>query len=212
MHVVIEGGDACGKATQARMLLESIANASRLVSFPRYETSIGQIVLDLLKRGPGDLHNETSVSDHHLTLQTLMNADRILFQSKLKPFEYQRLLDDVVHERILICDRWWQSGFVYGTVAGLQAEQTYEWIPLHRQADLNILIDVPAHVAMTRRPARDKFEEKLLFRREVRTGYLNLWEEKQSSSAQWVVVDGTQSVQKVHQAILSAYLNVLGAA
>lgn len=206
MIVAIEGGDACGKATQTRMLLERITNPCRLVSFPRYETAIGETVLSLLKRGPLDLTDPKSVIEHNLILQVLMNSDRFLFQHTLKSWEYERqALNDKGFEHVLVLDRWWQSGYVYGTVAGLPQEQIRPWIPMHRSAHLNILIDVPAAVAMERRPPRDKFEEKLSFREQVRQAYLGLWEEWKSGLDMWVVIDGTMPAQSVHNAIWEAY-------
>lgn len=210
MFVVIEGGDACGKATQARMLLENLSNPSMLESFPRYETPLGKIILAMLKRGPSTL-SEFAPPEHNLVLQTLLNSDRMLFQQGLKPYEFQRQIGDRANERFLICDRWWQSGFVYGRASGLEAEQTYQWIPMHKQAHLNLLIDVPAEVAMERRAPRDKFEEKLSFRRQIRTEYLNLWEERKMGGVPydygaWIVIDGTQPAQVVHRIIMDAVL------
>lgn len=213
MFVVIEGGDACGKATQTRMLAERLPLPSKMVSFPRYDTPIGRIILAMLKRGPSTL-SEFAPPEHNLVLQTLLNSDRMLFQQTLKSYEYQRRLD-TNNECSLICDRWWQSGFVYGRASGLEAEQTYQWIPMHKQAHLNILIDVPAEVAMERRVPRDKFEEKLSFRKLIRHEYLKLWNDRKGSKlpyaqGQWVVIDGTQSAQAVSNDIVDAYFKVLG--
>jgi dTMP kinase len=198
MRIVIEGGDACGKHTQAELLRDRLAAELKL---PRYDTPVGAVILKLLKGGLRLVDTANSSSDYSaLVLQCLMTIDRYGAVSELHP-----------PGTIFVCDRWWQSGFVYGCSDGLDPwwlESIHTSLP---EADLNILLDVPVTTAMARRPVpRDKYEASESKRIDVRNRYLSLWnsmnlslwKSKQYKKAEaWQMIYGDDSVDSVHQQI-----------
>lgn len=216
--VAIEGGDATGKATQARLLAHRIVSEkntlSRVFSFPQYDGRIGKCVLDHLHgkafwgppyTGMGD---EGPNEDDKLVFQALMMMDRMDAS-----VDIIRLADD---ERMaIVVDRWWQSSVVYGGLDSVNAEWTSRVSSLLPSANVNILIDLDSKTAMERRPVpRDRYEESQDFREKARQSYLKLWEKyaelgrlKEESDdyyENWEVVDGSGSTEEVHERIWAA--------
>ena len=64
-----------------------------------------------------------------------------------------------------------------------------------------MLIDVPAEVSMLRRSSRDDAYETAERVTLARQHYLDLWARHRADPG-WYVVDGTQSVEDVHQQIV----------
>lgn len=205
---VFEGGDACGKNTQATALHWRLNDArvsarpAVFFSFPRYDTPVGKAILRHLK---GDTELCVNVDG---TAAGFMTApeDKLVFQCMMAADKYHaaaEIADYLSHGTDVICDRWWQSALVYGKSDGLDDK----WlVDLHRflpAADVVFLIDVPAHVAAARRPvARDRYEESMAKREEVRRLYLETWQTRQLSGW-WSVIDGTPSVDVVSKEVWS---------
>ena len=200
MIIAIEGGDACGKYTQAELLKDRLLAEAKapvqFLSFPRYDTPVGAVISKILKGGLRLVDTANRVSDFSeaLVLQCLMTADK-----------YDAVSGSGDLGAIFVCDRWWQSAFVYGASDGLDPG----WLgSVHSRlpdAYLNILLDVPVDVAMARRPVpRDKYEASESKRIDVRNRYLDLW--KHRSSEFWPVIYGADSVASVHRQIWEAVM------
>lgn len=219
--IVIEGGDACGKRTQSEALRQRLDDLNvkvpaKLFSFPRYNTQLGQAIIRHLKRKTS-LREATDVPMGALmdtVYSTVAPEDALVFQCMMVADKYHAAAEIEEHLAAgghVVCDRWWQSAYVYGRSDNLQAAWLHEVHRLMPKADLNILIDVPAHSAMGRRPvARDRYEESLGTREDVRRLYLETWETFRSPvtdvgprelPGEWAMIDGTKDIDAVHETI-----------
>jgi len=204
--IVIEGGDACGKRTQSEALRQrlddlDVKTPSKLFSFPRYNTPLGQAIIRHLKRRisvcqsaeVGNLHVPERAPEDALIFQCMMVADKYHSAAEIE--------EHLARGGHVVCDRWWQSAYVYGQSDDLQPEWLTEVHERMPKADVNILIDVPAHSAMGRRPvARDRYEESLSTREKVRRLYLETWESRRLEG-NWIILDGTGGIDAVHESI-----------
>lgn len=210
-QVVLEGLDAAGKATQARLLktaFEARGREAVIFSFPRYETETGKDILRFLQGDvgvhahhgrPGDTWREPGGLANHVearVLQALFLADKC-----------DALVDMVGHMsagRVVICDRWWQSAVCFGKADGLDDI----WLSrIHTVLDvggvnLNVFIDVPEDEALLRRPeARDRYERDREKQKLVRANYKQLWT---SAGVDYVTINGVGAVGDVHARIWDA--------
>jgi dTMP kinase len=208
--IVIEGGDACGKRTQSEALRQRVDDLnvkipSKLFSFPRYNTPLGQAIIRHLKRKT-QLRQASTAPGWEDAYDAVAPEDALVFQCMMVADKYHAAAEVEEHLAAgghVICDRWWQSAYVYGRSDNLQATWLHEVHRLMPRADLNILIDVPAHSAVNRRPvARDRYEESLSTRENVRRLYLETWDSfRKTGGGEWIVLDGMGSIDQVHEAI-----------
>ena len=209
--MVIEGIDASGKQSQSKRLVEkfdSIGRNAVVMSFPRYETTVGRLIKKLLTGSvqmvapsSGD---ERVFDDEALALQSLMLADKM-----------DAALDIEAHifaGRVVICDRWTPSAICFGEADGLDAhwlQRVQEVLP---HPALHAFIDVPEDEALRRRPAmRDRYEKDREKQKVIRQNYKTLWEAgAEEDPEEWVTVDGVGTVEEVTERIWKHVLAVLG--
>lgn len=204
MIVCLEGIDACGKATQTRLL--SARLCAKPISFPDYNSISGQLIGKHLQREwSARFHNDDSVlPDANERNERL---DAAVFQS-LMLTNRMELAPRIHHARIyglnLVLDRYWPSGVVYGGADSLDDEwllQIHQYLP---QAHDYILIEIDPNESVKRRPERrDRYEaEPGLMNRTARR-YRELWERMHDYHASsWHVVDGSKTIREVHEAIM----------
>ncbi len=191
MIIAIEGADAAGKATQAALLqkgLQKIGFRPYLASFPDYTTATGKIIQSML-RGDMGLHEgaeselahesycKSPRDENALTLQALMAANRYEKFDLLKRYEGTgQQARGATGNDILICDRYWLSGLVYGMADGLY-EPWLTSIHAALPSAYHILVDVPHEEALRRRPVlRDRFEKDSTKQQKVRALYASLFD------------------------------------
>jgi dTMP kinase len=192
MITAFEGIDACGKATQVGMLMAHCAN--NLIpysahSYPDYETETGKKIEELLKLPDGERDG--------LLLQSLMTVNR---------YESQHLLEEA-HARgeLVILDRYWVSGLVYGQTDGLDRDwlvrvhnkliQPHQWI----------ILDTSVEESFRRRPAReDAYEASHDRLTNCRKLYLQAASEilPQLDGTQVEVLNGMNTPMEIHRAVL----------
>lgn len=237
MIIALEGADAAGKATQAKILVECLRAAGHVVesmSFPNYETPTGKLILEMLKGtrelglwgniviGPysfeGRLQRDAGTANA-LVLQALMTANRYEQFEKLRGWGCGFSHDDekagkvpawfykaieTGKEAVLVLDRYWLSGLVYGMADGLDRE----WLlaihaalpPVH-----HIFLDVDRAEAVHRRPElRDRFERDEKKQAQVRELYL-------AECAQGPLrrVDGLGTVEEVAARVWAAVAKLI---
>lgn len=197
MIVVLEGIDASGKATQTKRLVERFKAKglrSERFDFPRYQTKVGQEILGLLTQKwnvQGITEDEDDVAARRaLVLQSLMTVNRYEFYDYLKGWE-----DD--QEGVLVLDRYYASGVVYGSCDGLNRDflmQLHKALP---QPTSWVFVDIPVEESVTRRPIRrDEYETREGFLEKVRGAYIDLFSEHN-----WNIIDGLGTVDEVHDRI-----------
>jgi len=188
--IAFEGGEACGKSTQARMLADALG---AVLTHEPGATGLGARLRELL------LDPATGHVDPHAEA-LLMAADRA------------QHVADVVRPaleagRHVVTDRFAGSSLAYqGFGRGLPIDEIgrlSRWATGGVWPDLTILIDVPIAVAATRLGSdRDRFERAGDgFHQRVRDGFLEL---AASDPQHWVVVDGTPPLDSVAAVVREA--------
>mgnify|MGYP001271146006 CR=1 FL=1 len=195
--IAFEGGDACGKTTQARRISELIGAV-----FTREPggTGVGESLRELL------LDKETPLAFR--TEALLMAASRAqLVEDVIKPNLESG--NHVVSDRFLassIVYQGYATGLPVDEVRGLSIFATNGLLP-----DLTILIDLPVELSMRRRKQLpDRFEsETAEFHEKVREGYLALAD---NAPQKWAVIDGSGSLDQVSSLVDEAVVDHLGIA
>jgi dTMP kinase len=188
MLIAFEGLDQSGKETQARHLrarLERDRHRVHSLSFPEYETPIGQEIRKALA-GERDFSAEV--------MQLLYVANRLEFKTRLQRWNST---GDIV-----ICDRYRASSVAYGEAQGLDAQWLAD-IQIHLpHATLTILLDIaPATAASRKSSGRDRYERDLGLLSRVRESY-----RRQAAEGGWILIDGEQSKDQVGRAVEQAVL------
>ncbi len=186
MLIVFEGLDQSGKQTQAERLRDRLAASGRtirVVSFPDYDTAIGQEIASGL-RGEREYGADT--------MQLLYVANRY----ERKP----ALLRWLSEGTIVICDRYTASSVAYGEAHGLDGGWLIDMQRFLPPAELTILLDIAPEAAASRKTKdRDKYERDLAMLARVRASYL-----RQAAGAGWVRLDGARDKDAVAAGVFSA--------
>ena len=192
--IALEGGDGCGKSTQARLLAEAVG--ARLTREPGGTPAgerMREIVLDPAT-GELDLRSE-------VLLYAASRADHVarVIRPALEAGE------DVV------CDRFIASSLAYqGYGRQLPVDEVAyvnDWGTGGLRPDLTILLEVAEEVAAERMgTVLDRLEAVGDgFHQRVAAGYRELAEQ-----GEWAVVDGSGTVDEVFARVRSAYEERLG--
>jgi dTMP kinase len=203
-----EGIDGSGKSG----LSEAVANeiGALRIKFPDYSTPTGKLIKDHLEHSPDEVVGDPA-SDHRnaLIFQSLNVANRMEKMSWLLQGERR--------QRHVVLDRYWQSGWVYGQLDGLNREWLFDVHKTMAQPHVSFLLDIPPEVAIERCKGRDgegKAEryERLDTMRKARDLYLELWEncQKFDARSEWVILDGTQTPAELLSQALRALRCGLG--
>ena len=172
--IAFEGLDQSGKQTQAECLRDRLVDRQRLVrllSFPAYDTPIGEEIGRALR---GEREYGPDV------MQLLYIANRYEWKPQIE-LELSR-------GTILICDRYLASSIVYGEAFGLDAtwlRETQKYLP---QPDVTFLLDIAPDVSARRKTTdRDKYERDLDLLGRVRESYLR------QMTGRWVRLDADRA-------------------
>lgn len=186
MLIAFEGLDQSGKETQTRTLrvrLERAGHQVRTLSFPEYDTPIGQ---ELRKALGGERDFPPDV------MQLLYVANRLEFRPKLLVW--------LAAGDIVICDRYRASSVAYGEAQGLDPqwlEDIQRYLP---EPDLTLFLDIAPETAVRRKAqGRDRYERDLPLLSRVRESY-----RRQAQRENWVVIDGEQPKDLVARAVEAA--------
>ncbi len=194
LFIALEGIDSCGKTIQSQMLYNHMRKRGEclLTAEPTDSGPLGNLI-DMLLHGP-ERFDPTA-------LQLLYVADRASHVAgTIKP-----ALDG---KRTVITSRYFFSTIAYGEATGVDRE----WLKLMNSRfplpDRTLIIDLDPEVALSRKRQQrleqgmqpDLFERQLDLMKRVRKTYLELAKEYENC----VLIDGSQSIEKVHEAIISA--------
>jgi dTMP kinase len=185
--IAFEGLDQSGKQTQAERLkatIEARGGACRLLSFPTYETALGEEI----HRG---LHGRRDYGAD--VMQLLYVANR---------YEHKPQIEEwLAAGTTIVCDRYVASSIAYGEAHGLDPQwlaETQRFLPA---ADLTILLDIAPETAAARKAAnRDKYERDLALLSRVRDSY-----RRQAQQPGWASLDGARSRDAVAADVLTAF-------
>jgi dTMP kinase len=183
--IVLEGADASGKSTQAKVLGERLQHFGRTTFVTREPggSDRGEKIRDLL------LHDHAHL-DARAELM-LMLADRA------------QHVAEVVRPRleageIVVCDRYTPSSLVYQGIARGFGVETVERMSAFAtgglEPDLVLVFDLPDEIAARRRdPEGDRMEQAgIQFHQAVRDGYRML-----APMYEWPVIDASGTIEQV---------------
>ncbi len=184
--VAFEGLDQSGKQTQAERLRDHViagGRECRLLSFPDYDTPIGQELGRALR---GEHGYGADV------MQLLYVANRY----EKRPLIEQWLRDGVV----VLSDRYISSSIAYGEAQGLDPRWLSEIQRYLPPPDLTILLDIAPGTAAARKAAgRDRYERDLALLARVRESYA-----RQAKMPAWVKLDGERPREAVAADVIRA--------
>jgi dTMP kinase len=177
--IAFEGLDQSGKQTQTGLLRERLTAAGRhvrLLSFPTYETAIGEEIARAL-RGEREYGPEL--------MQLLYVANR---------YEWKPAIDtDRARGTMIVCDRYIASAVAYGEAQGLDPRWLHDVQRHLPQPDVTLLLDIAPEVSAQRKTKdRDKYERDLALLSRVRDSYL-----RQSAGNGWTRIDGARDRERV---------------
>ena len=200
--IVLEGIDGAGTSTQAARLAAWIQEQGKPVHLTSEPSAgaIGKVIRQWLADPPPE--PGAGLLPHALAL--LFAADRLEHLAR----EVEPQLAAGVH---VVSDRYLLSSLAYQSL-----DCDYDWVAeLNREArpaDLTILLDLPAELAMKRAAQRAKkpeLFEKLEVQEKVRRLYLEAVR-RLSADQPVVVLDGGASIAEVFQAVVKTVKPVLG--
>lgn len=183
LFLVFEGGEACGKSTQARALADSLG---ALLTFEPGATELGSWVRKVV------LDPATSALD--------ARAEALLIAADKAQHVAEIIEPALASGRTVVCDRYVASAIAYqgfgrgldiGLLSDALAFATRDLTP-----DLTILLDVSDATAQRRLGSkRDRLEaETAGFHARVREGFRAL---AAADPVGWLVVDGEGPVEEV---------------
>jgi len=200
--ITFEGGEGCGKSTQARLLYRRLSELAIpvLLTHEPGVTALGKKITRLLKWSD-------SVAISPMAELLLFNTSRVqLVTEVIRP--------NLEKGTVVICDRYADSTTAYqgygrgldmAMVATANRAGTTGLIP-----SLTIFLDMPVEAGLARKTGakKDRFEaESMSFHRRVREGYLEL---VKAEPERWLVVDATQSKGNIAGIIWQRVSRLLG--
>jgi dTMP kinase len=208
--VVLEGIDGAGTTTQTHMLVERLRRerkgAVAMVRATREPSSgpIGSLLRQVLAGrivGPGGR------APNWATMALLFAADRMdHLEAEIQPV--------LAQGGVVVSDRYDASSLAYQSVSSAneanEASAAIDWIrELNRHAlrpGLTIVLDLPADLAARRRQARgqapDLYEQPDT-QRALAAFYRDL--ARHMPADRVVIIDGSGSIDEVHELVLGAY-------
>jgi dTMP kinase len=185
--IAFEGGEACGKSTQAALLAERLG---AVLTREPGGTAIGEQVRALL------------LDPHVVGLDVRAEA---LLMAAARAQHVAELVEPLLAAgRDVVTDRFAHSSLAYqGYGRGLPVDELRElstWASRGLWPDVVVLLDVPDDVARERLGALDRFEsEGGGFHERVVAGFRDM-----AATEGWVVVDGVGSVEEVAERVWAA--------
>jgi dTMP kinase len=206
--IVFDGGEGCGKSTQARMLrerLESEGVAVLAVHDPG-ATRIGEMIRAIL------LNPENA--------EMAMRCEMLLYMASRAQMMVEKILPALEQGKVVISDRFVSSTLAYQLGGdGLTAQEirrTAEAAIKGRWPDLTLIFDLPVEASSARvRPKftlfpddpqagmdLDRIEKRSMeYHARVRQNYL---EQVKADPQRYRVIDAEQSIERVHEDVLRA--------
>jgi len=189
LFTTFEGGEGCGKSTQARALYRRLLQSGvpSLLTHEPGGTPLGSQLRRWLK-GEGEIDPQTEL--------LLFNASRAHLVSRV----IRPALEKGI---VVICDRFSDSTIAYqGYGRGLDFALIETANSVGTQGlrpDLTVLLDFPVEQGLARKRLHDRFErEGLAFHRQVRQGYMEM---ARSEPERWLIIDASLPKKEIGRLI-----------
>jgi dTMP kinase len=201
LFIAFEGGEGCGKSTQARLLCNNLKlrNIPATLTHEPGGTPLGNRIRGILK-----VKRDFNISPQ---------AELLLFAACRA-----QLIQDVILPALdggitVICDRFSGSTLAYQGYGRGLAPELIESINISAtdglEPDLIFLLDLEPESGLGRKhnTDNDRFEaENITFHRRVRAGYLDL---AKRDPGHWIIMEAKQPVDKLGKSILDHVLPIL---
>ena len=195
LFVTFEGGDASGKTTQIGLLADWLK-------------AEGKTVLVTREPGGSELGNELRDIVLHRRGFIAPRAEALIYAADRAHHIHEVVRPALARGEVVLQDRYLDSSVAYQGAGRVldpaEVKDVSVWATEGLMPDVTILLDVPADIGLQRQAseerAYDRLEaEALDFHERVRESYLAIAREDPERVA---VIDGTASVDDVHQAVL----------
>jgi dTMP kinase len=188
LFVSLEGVDGSGKSTQARLLAEALGPETLLIREPG-GTDAAERIRGLL-------------ADPELALDPL--AELLLFCAARADLTSRVIRPALEGGKTVVSDRFADSSVAYqGAARGLGVGEVISLCEIATDGlwpDLTVLLRVDPEIGLGRAEGEDRFEaEGLELQRAVAVAYEEI---AQIASDRVVVVDGSGSVEEVHERVM----------
>ncbi|KWV96027.1 MULTISPECIES: dTMP kinase [unclassified Erythrobacter] len=195
--IAFEGGEGMGKSTQARLLAEHLRQRGLTVEQTREPggTPGAEAIRELLLAPPGE--------------GWTLEAEALLFAAARADHVARKIRPALDRGTWVICDRFLDSSRAYQGVAGGLGDDAvralHEFGSAGLLPDLTIVIDVPTADVADRLAARDGATSDAIggrtadYHAAVNAAFLDF---ARAEPDQFAVVDGSGSVEEVHQRVL----------
>ena len=193
VFIAFEGGEGTGKSTQSKLLKDWLEDEGEVV---------------LLSREPGGSELGVEIRKillSHSTGEISPRAEALLYAADRAHHVHSKIRPALANGEVVITDRYFDSSIAYqgagrvlepGEVARISRWATESLFPT-----LTIIIDLPAELGIGRLKSLDRLEAQPLdFHERVRQEFLQL---SLLDPERYFVVDGNQSVEAIHAAIIS---------
>lgn len=188
LFITFEGGEGCGKSTQARILLRKLEQSDVAAVLTREPggTVLGDEIRILLKK--------------ERAYPVAPGAELFLFAASRAQLMAELIRPALDRNTVVICDRFTHSTLAYqGYGRGLDTDAVET---INRLAtgsikpDLAILLDMPCELGLDRKQSsKDRFElEDLSFHRRVRDGYLKM---AAAEPDRWLLLDAALTKPRI---------------
>jgi dTMP kinase len=192
IFIAFEGGEGTGKTTQSRLLKQWLEQEGETVLLSREPggTDLGQGLRKIL------LGHETGVISPR--------AEALLYAADRAHHVFSLITPALDRGDVVITDRYFDSSIAYQGAGRVlepaEVARISRWATESLFPTLTIVIDQPAEVGIGRLKSRDRLEaEPLEFHERVRQEFLQLADQ---DPERYLVVDGTQSIDEIHEAII----------
>lgn len=191
LFITFEGGEGCGKTTQANGLYRKLLrkNLPAVLIHEPGGTTLGEQIRKTLKRKTENIHPQ---------------AELLLFAASRTQLVADVIQPTLKEGKIVICDRFSHSTTAYqGYGRGLDfatVQMVNNLATQNVKPNIVIFLDLSPEEGLARRgKLLDRFElQELSFHRQVRQGYLRMAAEEPD---RWLVVDATLPKKKISEII-----------
>lgn len=216
MFIAVEGIDGSGKTSLSKALNKALDGV--WTCFPERSTFYGKLIDSWLK-GEWHAHYHHECDPEGIPTpgadSAVLNAAVFQALQTMNRLEVAKHLEHLHRDsrNAIVCDRYWASGYAYGSADGLNPELMVKLHALLPQPDLFILVDCPLHVAEERVKARggvkaEVYEKRgALYFEKVQKAFNELWALKGSvEPKKWVRVESTGTFDETLALMLRAVI------
>ncbi|CAN2169554.1 enterobactin exporter EntS [Candidatus Nanopelagicaceae bacterium] len=193
IFISFEGGEGTGKSTQSKLLAEWLRQEGEevVLSFEPGGTDLGKGLRKIL------LGHETGAINPR--------AEALLYAADRAHHVETVIRPALAKGEVVINDRYMDSSIAYQGAGRVlipsEVARINRWATETLYPTLTILIDLPAVIGLGRLKSLDRLEaEPVEFHERVRQEFLQL---SLLDPERYLVVDGTLSVQEIHEAIIA---------